>query len=215
MPRKYVKKIKLALPVVVKQPVVARPNGRPSLYRPEYCERIIEVMKTGLSVAGFAGTIGVSREAIAEWANRYPEFLHALHVAKAGCALHWERLALRTGQTSDRTGNPAMIMFALRNMAPADWMDKSTVALTGEGGGPIRIEESRDELIQSIMVILDRHAIAESSEGNFIDDDGQSAIGAENSLGILREAGSTGAAGGLVQLAADSGARVWKNADGE
>ena len=134
--------------------------GRPSLYRSEYCERIIEVMKTGLSASGFAGAIGVSRDTISAWAENHAEFSVALACAKAGCALHWERLALRTGQTSDRTGNPAMIMFALRNMAPADWMDKSTVALTGDGGGPVKVEESRDELIQSVMVILDRHAAA-------------------------------------------------------
>ena len=139
-----------------------RKVGRPSLYRPEYCDQIIEVMKTGLSVAGFAGTIGVSRRAISQWAEVHPAFMQALACAKAVCALHWERLALRAGENAREGGNPAMIMFALRNMAPADWMDKATVALTGDGSGPIRIEESREALVQSVLDILAAHAAADT-----------------------------------------------------
>ena len=134
--------------------------GRPTLYRTEYCEQIIEAMKTGLSASGFAGQIGVSRRAISQWAEVNPVFMHALACAKAACALHWERLALRAGENAREGGNVAIIIFALRNLAPADWAEKATVALTGDGSGPIRIEESREALVQSVLDILAAHAAA-------------------------------------------------------
>ena len=140
-----------------------RKVGRPSLYRPEYCTEIVEVMKTGLSVSGFAGTIGVSRRAIAQWAEVYHAFMQALACAKAVCALHWERLALRAGTNSREAGNPAIIIFALRNLSPDDWGFKATLALTGDGGGPVRVAESRDEIEQSILAKLEAFAAADAA----------------------------------------------------
>jgi transposase len=51
--------------------------GRPTTYKPEYCERLIEFGKTGMSFEAFGGSIGVSRDALYDWAIKYPEFSDA------------------------------------------------------------------------------------------------------------------------------------------
>lgn len=85
------------------------PEGRPTSYRPEYCEQVIaffdvkpyfhrEVITTGKNdytktetvevpndlphMVDFARKIGVSVDAIRDWDKKYPEFSHSLKIAK-------------------------------------------------------------------------------------------------------------------------------------
>ena len=55
--------------------------GRPTLYRPEYCQRAIEFMGQGYSVTALAGHLGMSKDAIYDWINLYPDFCHATRSA--------------------------------------------------------------------------------------------------------------------------------------
>ena len=43
------------------------PGGRPSEYRPEYCEMVQEHMAKGKSLTAFAGSIKVSAFTVYEW----------------------------------------------------------------------------------------------------------------------------------------------------
>jgi hypothetical protein len=76
------------------------PAGRPTLYRPEYCERIIELMADGLSFAACAGEIGVSRSAIYLWADEHPEFMDAKNIGEAKTQLWWEPGNIEAGALS-------------------------------------------------------------------------------------------------------------------
>jgi len=48
--------------------------GRPSLYRPSYCETVIEFP----SLAAFAAHIGVPYSTVRLWRDRHPEFMEAV-----------------------------------------------------------------------------------------------------------------------------------------
>lgn len=61
-------------------------GGRPSKYKKEYCEQLIEFMgnKTRpMPYEAFAGQVGVSREVLYDWERAHPEFLHAKKVGRA------------------------------------------------------------------------------------------------------------------------------------
>ena len=58
------------------------PGGRPTKFKPEYCEAIVEFMGQGYSKTAFAGSIGVSRDTILEWAKGYPEFSGAARASQ-------------------------------------------------------------------------------------------------------------------------------------
>ncbi len=99
--------------------------GRPTDYRPEYCEKIIEHMRDGSSVVSFAATIPCSRATINVWASKHPEFMEALNTGKALAAKWWESQAMRVAVEGGGTGSAPMIIFALKNMS--DWKDKQEV----------------------------------------------------------------------------------------
>lgn len=104
--------------------------GRPSKYKPVYCNEVIETMATGLSLTAFAGVIGVSRDTVNAWQHEYPEFSDAVKTAKAKRTMTLERqmLAMENG--------PAVTarIFALKNAAPEEWREKQHIehSVTGE-----------------------------------------------------------------------------------
>ncbi len=53
--------------------------GRPTKYKPEYCELLIIHMAKGMSYEAFAGhpDVIVSKQTLYDWEKEYPEFLDA------------------------------------------------------------------------------------------------------------------------------------------
>jgi hypothetical protein len=94
--------------------------GRPSEFRPEYCELVIEKANNhGLSLAAFAGAIGVARETIYQWMKAHDDFADACSRAKAARILWWELKLGRSRKGAETTAS----IFALKNAAPDEWRD--------------------------------------------------------------------------------------------
>ena len=49
-------------------------GGRPTKYKPEFCEIAIECGKQGMGKAEIASKLGVVRETLWDWGNKKPEF---------------------------------------------------------------------------------------------------------------------------------------------
>lgn len=94
-------------------------TGRPSEYRPEYCELVIEKMAEGLSLTAFAGFIRVSRDTVYEWIKRHPAFSDAVSRANPTRVLWWELKLQRSRKGAETTAS----MFALKNACPDEWRD--------------------------------------------------------------------------------------------
>jgi hypothetical protein len=114
------------------------PVGRPTDYRPEYCNVAMRLGREGKSKAQLAAFIGVTRKTLDNWTESHTEFLHAMELSRDFALAWWED----TGQS----GLPAGVLNASlwsRSMAarfPADYREEH--AITGPGGGPIT---TRDE----------------------------------------------------------------------
>lgn len=88
------------------------PGGRPTDYRPEYCERVVEMGGEGLLPVSMAARIGVTKFTLHEWAKVHPEFSIAFDLARGKCeAWHMER-ASQTAH-GERPGNAPMTKFIL------------------------------------------------------------------------------------------------------
>jgi len=120
-------------------------TGRPTKFKPAYCNEVINTMATGLSLTAFAGEIGVARSTINEWIDNFPEFSEAVRVAKAK-----RTLALERGMLGAESG-PAVTarMFALKNADPDEWRDKREVQHSGEVG--VTTKEQRDSAVAAAM----------------------------------------------------------------
>lgn len=108
-----------------KTALVARDvGGRPSKYKPEYCEAVIAHMADGASLTSFAAEIGVSRATLTVWAEAHEEFFEAVGMAKAKCAAWWEKQARNIAQGGGGPGAATLCVFGLKNLSPEDWQDK-------------------------------------------------------------------------------------------
>jgi len=107
--------------------------ARPTLYKPEYCEQLIEHMARGLSFEAFAGRIGVSRRVLFDWEKSHEEFLHAKEVGLEKARLFWERVGIKyvvsksdsdgeAKTSSSRSLNASVWIFNMKNRF--GWRDK-------------------------------------------------------------------------------------------
>lgn len=123
--------------------------GRPTDYRPEYCEQMIEYfseapysekMKTVVtkmgdvvevptveasdfkSLAAFANRLGVHKDTLHEWSKVHPEFSDAYKRAKQ-FQEEWLSVNGNKGLL-----NPAFSIFTAKNVI--DWRDKRDIELT-------------------------------------------------------------------------------------
>ena len=114
------------------------PAGRPTSYKPEYCDAVIEHMAEGASLTSFDASVGAARSTINEWMEHNEEFSEAVKRGKAVCAAWWEKVG-RT-QALDGKGNATLVIFGLKNMAAEDWREKTQHELTGADGGAIKTD---------------------------------------------------------------------------
>jgi len=87
---------------IIKKPR-QRPKGRPSKYKVEYCDKLIEHMKQGGSFDTFGAVIGINaRSTLYEWVKEYPDFSDAKSLAEMYAAKWFEDLG-RAGMTGSLT----------------------------------------------------------------------------------------------------------------
>ena len=96
-----------------------RGRGRPSEYKPQYCELVKKHMATGKSLTAFAGSIGQSKDTIYEWIATHADFADAVTRARASRvdALETRLLSANNG------GVAATSIFALKNADPDEWRE--------------------------------------------------------------------------------------------
>lgn len=121
--------------------------GRPSLYRPEHCEQLVEHLAQGFSFESFAGIANVSRRTIYDWVDAWPDFKEAKEAGEAKGLLYWERII-----RDPKAIHPSIWIFTMKNRF--GWRDRS----------PEEEDERRDALGKSIAKNLtaeDRDAMRE------------------------------------------------------
>jgi hypothetical protein len=138
-----------------KATIPKRPVGRPSTYRPEMCQQLIEAMAGGHSAKAGAAKIGISARSLFEWQKLHPEFLRAIQEGRHRAVLFWESLAIDVAR--GKPGNSQMITLALKNRSKASsgWHhDVTKTEVTGADGGAIQTE---------VKTIIDASALAQEA----------------------------------------------------
>lgn len=104
-------------------------NGRPSKYKPEYDQMLIDHMASGLSFESFAGIVGVCDDTLREWEKVHPSFSASKKEAFAKNRVFWEKLAINYITHSDgKEGTPKLNstvwIFNMKNRFPKQWRDR-------------------------------------------------------------------------------------------
>ncbi len=107
--------------------------GRPSLYSPDMCERIIEAGKQGMAVAEMASELGVAKSTLYLWAKEHPEFSDSFTSAQDEAEAWWAR-NLRGGlqKAPSEYQGPANLKYMAQRFK--EWSEKSTQEHTGVDG---------------------------------------------------------------------------------
>lgn len=104
--------------------------GRPSLYKPEYCEQLIEHQASGLSFESFAGVIGVNRDTVYHWLTLHKPFSDAKKIGDMKCLLCWEKIGKDGVLGLIEKFNPAVYCFNMKNRFK--WRDRFELGV-GDG----------------------------------------------------------------------------------
>ncbi|MBZ9603997.1 helix-turn-helix domain-containing protein [Phyllobacterium chamaecytisi] len=103
-------------------------GGRPTDYKPTYGDEILSMMAEGFSLTAAASVLGIHRQRVYEWVERYDEFADTIKLAQAKRQHFLENRLL----TADSSPVVVSTIFALKNAAAADWRDKQEVEHTGD-----------------------------------------------------------------------------------
>lgn len=125
-----------------------RPNGRPTKYKPKYCQAIVDYFDIDVqeyrsgekkfpTFADFAHTIGVSHDSIPRWAEKYPDFCVAYKKAKSLL----ESFFIRAGMES--AINTTFAIFYSKNCL--GWKDKQEIDQSVNLAGSLKINIVRNK----------------------------------------------------------------------
>jgi phage terminase small subunit len=81
---------------------VKHAGGRPTLYRREMCDRLVEAMAGGLTAEAAAARIGISARSLFYWQQQHPEFLQAIQEGRQRSQPYWEKRAIKRQGRSTR-----------------------------------------------------------------------------------------------------------------
>lgn len=89
--------------------------GRPTLYKPEYCEMLINYRAQGGSYQGFAGIVDVSIQTLYDWEKEHPDFLDAKKRGKAKHRVYMDNLAKGYMEGRIKGGNMIVWLMVMKN----------------------------------------------------------------------------------------------------
>jgi len=101
-------------------------GGRPTKYKPEYCELLKEHYKEGLSFDSFGGVVCASRETLYNWTEKYPEFFDTKKQYEPMSWLFWEKMGRSGAAGKIPNFNAAAWIFNMKNRM--GWRDKHEIS---------------------------------------------------------------------------------------
>lgn len=101
--------------------------NRPSNYKPEFPEMLIEHMAQGLSFTSFGGIIGVPHQYMCEWEKKYPDFKKARAIGDSQSLVFWEKLGKVGIMGKIKSFNASAYIFSMKNKF--NWTDRNEIQL--------------------------------------------------------------------------------------
>jgi hypothetical protein len=102
--------------------------GRPTKYREEYCEQLIDHMAKGYSFESFAGLIRTCKQTLYTWLEKHPDFMDAKSVGNMVSLHMWETIGISGSMGKLRGFNAAAYKFNKKNRFPNEWRDRHEIS---------------------------------------------------------------------------------------
>lgn len=118
-----------------KNPEDLQKVGRKSDYKPEYCDKVIEMGKEGASKTDMADALETTVRTLYNWMEANPEFLHAMERAEQKSEIWWAEQGKKALWTPGF--NTAAWSRSMAARFPKTWRENKNVEHTGKDGEPI------------------------------------------------------------------------------
>lgn len=128
------------------------PAGRPTDYKPEYCDKVRELGAEGMSPCEMAMEIGHVRSTLLNWCKLFPEFSTAFNDAKELSQAWWEAQGRKNLENRDFNAG-----LWKQNIGPRfkdDWTDTQNVRHAGADGGPIKTEHTVSPEAEALLAAI-------------------------------------------------------------
>jgi transposase len=99
-------------------------KGRPTKYKPEYCQVALEMGRKGDTWTAIAAEIGVVRETMYDWMDVQPAFSDALKRSRQMAQQWWEKTLKGQARGKYDGGSATAAIFAMKNQFPDDYRDR-------------------------------------------------------------------------------------------
>ncbi len=106
--------------------IVARKGGRPTAYRPEFCQTVLDDAALGHTLGATAALIGVARSTLLDWAGRFPEFAEAVALAKGARQRFYEGHFIVMARRGGDSTRMSAVRLGLLNVGGDDWKERLT-----------------------------------------------------------------------------------------
>lgn len=112
------------------------PAGRPTKYDPAMCEMVIALGADGITLAGMADALDVSRDTVNEWRKEHPEFSAAIKRGLEKAQAWWEEEGRKATFGKTDGFNATSYIFQMKNRFRDEWNDTTKT----EHSGSVKLE---------------------------------------------------------------------------
>lgn len=123
--------------------------GRPSLYKPEYCQMLIDHMSKGLSYESFCAITNTCEDTLREWEKVHEEYSASKKTAFYLNRLFWEKKGV--DHLGDKSFNSTIWIFNMKNRFPKQWREKIEVDANQKIDAKVEMTDSEKETHTEVM----------------------------------------------------------------
>lgn len=110
------------------------PAGRPTKYKPEFCDLVEGEGEDGNTLAAMAVACDVDRSTINDWMEKHPEFSRAVKRGLLKAQVWWEQKGKEGAMGGIDGFNATSFIFNMKNRFKDDWRDKHDFNHESEDG---------------------------------------------------------------------------------
>ena len=118
------------------------------IFKPEMCDKLVELGKTGASQKIMFSELGISTGAANTFKKNHPEFSDALDLAITHSQAYWERQMLEN--IDNKAFNSRIVEIALRGQFPNDYREEKANKVDLKVDATIDFGSAVNDLITSL-----------------------------------------------------------------
>lgn len=128
-----------------------RPTGGQTLYRPSFCQKVIELGKEGKTNSQVAAELGVCRSTLHKWTQDFPDFSDAYRLSREFAEKWWlnigQEYMLKGGK--DSTFNDRIWIFWMKARFGLRDSDPTTTNVTQQVQQNTTVTEATKNLVEN------------------------------------------------------------------